>query len=100
MQRNWYLGRGAIGRSVRRENQLRAALESAVVGLLLFSVVASTIAGAGAVLYGTVLAAWLLFPLLVGCRSTLDAGCAFMLISLGVVVVVDVAQNGPGSLFP
>jgi hypothetical protein len=87
-----------MGRSVRRGNQLRAALESAVVGLLLFSVVASTIAGAGAALYGTVFVAWLLFPLLVGFRNTLDAGCAFMLISLGVLVVVEVAQNGLGSL--
>jgi uncharacterized membrane protein len=87
-----------MGRSVRRENQLRAELESAVVGLLLFSVVASTIAGSEAAMYGKVLVAWLLFPLLVGLRNTLDAGCAFMLISLGVVVVVEVAQNGPGSL--
>lgn len=90
-----------MDRSVLRADRLRAALDSAVVGLLLFSVVASTIAGAGAVLYGTVLAAWLIFPLLVGFRNTLDAGCAFMLISLGVVVVVEAAQNGPGSLvFP
>ena len=90
-----------MDRSVLRADRLPAMLDSAVVGLLLFSVVASTIAGAGAVLYGTVLTAWLLFPLLVGFRNTLDAGCAFMLISLGVVVVVEAAQNGPGSLvFP
>ena len=87
-----------MGRSIPRGKQLRAALDSAVVGLLLFSVVASAIAGAGAVFYGTVFAAWLLFPLLVGFRNTLDAGCAFMLISLGVLVVVEVAQNGLGSL--
>ena len=89
-----------MGRSVLSRDQLRAALGSVIVGLLLFSVVASTIAGAGAALYGTVLAAWLLFPLLVGFRNTLDTGCAFMLISLGVVVVVEVAQYGPGSLTP
>jgi hypothetical protein len=87
--------------SVLRAGRLRAALDSAVVGLLLFSVVASAVACAEAALYATVLAAWLLFPLLVGFRNTLDAGCAFMLISLGVVVVVEAAQNGPGSLvFP
>ena len=89
-----------MGRSVPRGKQLRAALESAVVSLLLFSVVVSTIAGSGVVLYGTVLAAWLLFPLLVGFRNTLDAGCAFMLISLGIVVVVEVAKYGPSSLMP
>jgi hypothetical protein len=42
-------------------------------------------------LFCTVLVAWLLFPLLVGLRNTLDAGCTFMLISLGVVVVVGFA---------
>ena len=90
-----------MGRSFLTGDQVRAALDSAVVGLLLFSVVASAVAGVEAALYGTVLAAWLLFPLLVGFRNTLDAGCAFMLISLGVVVVVEAAQNGPGSLiFP
>ena len=86
-----------MGRSVRGKDRLRAVFESVVVGLLLFSVVVSTIAGAEAVLLFTVLAAWLLFPLLVGLKNTLDAGCAFMLISLGVVVVVWVAQNGLGS---
>jgi hypothetical protein len=76
----------------------RDALKSVGVGLLLFAVVASTIAGAEAALFFTVLAAWLLFPMLVGFRNTLDAGCAFMLISVGVVVVVELARNGPGSL--
>ncbi len=89
-----------MSRSVWKGGQLRAALESAVVGLLLFSVVASSIAGSEAVLFSTVLAAWVLFPLLVGFRNALDAGCAFMLISLGGVVIVGVAQNGLGVLLP
>jgi hypothetical protein len=89
-----------MDRSVWRGSQFRAALESAVVGLLLFSVVASSIAGSEVALVSTVVAAWVLFPLLVGFRNTLDAGCTFMLISLGVVVVVGVAQNGLGVLFP
>jgi hypothetical protein len=46
------------------------------------------------------LAAWLLFPLLVGLRNTLDAGCAFMLILVGVMLVVGLAHNGPGYLLP
>ncbi len=91
---------GTMSRSVWRGSQHHAALESAVVGLLLFSVVASSIAGSEAVLFSTVFAAWVLFPLLVGFRDALDKGCAFMLISLGVVVVVEVAQNGLGALFP
>ena len=89
-----------MSRSVWRGSQLRAALESAVVGLLLFSVIASSIAGSETMLFSTVLVAWVLFPLLVGFRNALDAGCAFMLISLGVVVVVGVAQYGLGALFP
>jgi hypothetical protein len=67
---------------------------------LLFSVVGAAIAGAEVALFVTVLTAWLLFPVLVGIRSTLDAGYAFMLISIGVLVVVGLAQNGPGSLMP
>jgi hypothetical protein len=76
------------------------ALRSVSVGLLLFAVVASAITGAEAAFYSALLAAWLLFPVLVGLRNTLDAGCAFMLISLGVMLVVGLAQNGPGFLLP
>jgi hypothetical protein len=75
-------------------------LKSAGVSLLLFSVVVSAIAGAEAAFFFTLLAAWLHFPMLVGLRNTLDAGCVFMLISLGVVMVVGFAQNGPGYLLP
>ena len=76
------------------------ALKSAGVGLLLLSVVVCAIAGAEGALFVTMLAAWLLFPLLVGVRNTLDAGCAFMLVSLGIVVVVSVARDGLGVLLP
>lgn len=76
------------------------ALKSVSVGLLLFGVVASAITGSEEAFFSTLLFAWLLFPLLVGLRNTLDAGCAFMLISVGVVVVVGLAQNGPGYLLP
>jgi hypothetical protein len=75
-------------------------LKSVGVGLLLFAVVASAIAGAETAFFSTVLASWLLFPVLVGFRNTLDAGCVFMLISLGVMIVVGLAQHGPGYLLP
>ncbi|HLM78089.1 MAG TPA: hypothetical protein VK361_06845 [Rubrobacteraceae bacterium] len=71
-----------------------------IVGLLLFSVSASSIAGAGTVFLCALLAAWILLPVLVGVRDALDAGCVFMLISLGIVVVVDLAQNGLDYLLP
>jgi hypothetical protein len=86
--------------SVGNVDRLRTVLESTVVGLLLFSVVASSILGASTIFFLTLLVAWLLFPVLVGIRNTLDAGCVFMLIALGIVVVVGLAQNGPGSLLP
>jgi hypothetical protein len=77
------------------------ALKSAGVGLLLLSVVASTMAGSETAFFSTLVASWLLFPVLVGFRNTLDAECAFMLISLGVMMVVGFAQHGPGYLlFP
>jgi uncharacterized membrane protein YccC len=87
---------GRAGRGERFWDTFR----SAGVGLLLLSVVISTITGAEAALLFTVLVAWLIFPLLVGLEKTLDAGCAFMLLSVGVVLVVSAAQNGPGSLLP
>jgi len=40
-------------------------------------------------------AAWLVLPAVVGPRKVLDAGCFYMLISLGIVVVVYVARYGP-----
>jgi hypothetical protein len=75
-------------------------LKSVGVGLLLFAVVASAIAGAEAPFFFTLVTAWVLFPVLVGLGRTLDAGCVFMLISAGVVVVVELASNGPGFLLP
>ena len=70
------------------------------VALLLLAMVGSAILGAETAFFVMLLAAWLLFPLLVGLRNTLDAGCTFMLISVGVVVVVELARNGPSSLLP
>ena len=75
-------------------------VKSSVVGLLLFSVVASSVAGAGTLLFCIVILAWALFPLLVGTRDALEAGCIFMLVSLGVVIVVGLAHHGLGALTP
>jgi hypothetical protein len=79
---------------------LLAGLKSGVVGLLLLSVVVSVILGSGMALFVTMVVAWSLFPVLVASRNVLDAGCAFMLISVGILVVVGVAQHGPGYLIP
>ena len=68
--------------------------------MLLLSVVVSVVLGSGMGLFATMLVAWVLFPVLVGLRNVLEAGCAFMLISVGVLVVVGVAQHGPGYLLP
>ena len=76
--------------------RLLDSFKSGVVGLLLLAVVVSVIVGSGMALFVTNLVAWALFPVLVGLRNVLDAGCAFMLISVGVLVVVGVAQHGPG----
>jgi predicted phage tail protein len=94
--RSWVVS----GDHARCGDRLREALESAGVGLLLLCVVVSAIAGAQTAYFITILAAWLLFPMLVGFRNTLDAGCAFMLISLGVAMVVGIAESGPGYLLP
>jgi hypothetical protein len=90
----------AVSENRVRGKRVRDALKSASVGLLLLSVVASAIAGAETAFFSTVLASWLLFPVLVGFRNTLDAGCVFMLISIGVMMAVGLAQHGPGYLLP
>jgi hypothetical protein len=80
--------------------RLLDSLKSGAVGLLLLSVVVSVILGSEMALFATMLVAWALFPVLVGLRNVLEAGCAFMLVSVGVLVVVGVAQHGPGYLLP
>ena len=80
--------------------QRRAILKSVGIGVLLLLTVISAMIGAGTVFLSTVLAAWIFFPILVGPRNAIDAGCLFTMIALGVAVVVSVAQNSPGSLLP
>jgi K+ transporter len=76
----------------------RPALGSAVLVLLLFFEVASAIAGAATVYFAAITLVWLVLPAVVGFRNVLDAGCLFTLVSLGIVLVVDVALHGPGAL--
>jgi predicted membrane protein len=78
--------------------RLGPKLGSVVLASLLLCEVAAAILGAEAVFFSTIVAAWLVLPAIVGQRNVLDAGCFYMLISLGIVVVVDVARYGPISL--
>jgi hypothetical protein len=67
---------------------------SAVLVVLLISEVVAVVVGAGTVFFASIVAAWLVLPAIVGLRNVLDAGCCFMLVSLGIVVVVDLAGHG------
>jgi hypothetical protein len=51
-------------------------------------VVASVMVGSHAIFLGAVLGAWLALGAIVGVRNVLDAGCFFMLLVVGVIVVV------------
>jgi sterol desaturase/sphingolipid hydroxylase (fatty acid hydroxylase superfamily) len=73
-------------------------LSSAALASLLLCEVASSMVGAEAVFFSALVLAWLVLPAVVGLKNVLDAGCLFMLVSLGIVVVVDVAHHGPDSL--
>ncbi len=84
-----------LGDRARRDGwRLDNAFGSAVLVLLLVSEVASLVAGTGMVFFASIVAAWLVLPAVVGFRNVLDAGCYFMLVSLGIVVVVDLAGHG------
>ena len=78
----------------------RPELGSALLAVLLFSEVASAILGAGTIFFACIVLAWLVLPAVVGFEDVLDAGCLFMLVSLGIVVVVHVAVHGPALLLP
>jgi hypothetical protein len=67
---------------------------SAVLLLLLFSEVASLVTGMEALYFASIVAAWLVLPAVVEFKNVLDAGCFFMLISLGILIVVDLAGQG------
>jgi hypothetical protein len=81
-------GSGARGR-------LGPTLGSLVLASLLLCEVAAAMVRAEAAFFSIIVVAWLVLPVVVGLRNVLDAGCFYMLISLGIIVVVDVARYGP-----
>ena len=84
----------------RAGSRLRSAIEGGVLTGLLLAVVFAVLLGSFAVLFSAVVGAWVTLAAIVGLRNVLDAGCAFMLLVVGVIVVVDLATNGPGALLP
>ena len=86
------------GKGSAARGRLGPTLGSLVLASLLLCEVAAAMVGGEAVFFSTIVAAWLVLPAVVGPRNVLDAGCCYMLISLGIVVVVDVARYGPISL--
>ena len=84
----------------RARHRIRSAAELGILAGLLLAVVASVMAGSHATLLVSVLGAWLALGAIVGPRNVLDAGCFFMLLVVGVILVVDLAARGPGSLLP
>ena len=86
------------GKDGAARGRLGTKLGSLVLASLLLCEVAAAMVGADAVFFSTIVAAWLVLAAVVGPRNVLDAGCLYMLISLGIVVVVDVARYGPISL--
>ena len=79
---------------------MRDGVESAVLVSLLLAVVVSVIVGSWPALFVTLLAAWGFLPMAVGLDDVLEAGCAFMLISVGVLVTVGLGQQGAAYLLP
>ncbi len=86
------------GQKGRAFGRLGPMLGTVALTSLLFCEVVAAMVGAEAILFSTLLAAWLILPAVVGLRNVLDAGCFFMLVSLGIVVVVSVASHGVDSI--
>ncbi len=87
---------GAKGQARGKDGPARVrfgpTLGSVVLASLLFCEVASAMVGAETVFFSTIVGSWLVLPAIVGLRNVLDAGCFYMLISLGIVVVVSAAS--------
>ena len=83
------------GKDGAARGRLGTTLGSLVLASLLLCEVAAAMIGAEAVFFSTLVAAWLVLPVIVGLRNVLDAGCFYMLISLGIVVVVESPGMAP-----
>ena len=87
---------GARGQEHGKDGPARVrfgpTLGSVVLASLLFCEVASAMVGAETVFFSTIVVSWLVLPAIVGLRNVLDAGCFYMLISLGIVVIVSAAS--------
>ena len=84
------------GKGSAARGRLLPTLGSVVLASLLLCEVAAAMVGAEAAFFSTIVVAWLILPVVVGLRNVLDAGCFYMLISLGIVVVVSVASHCAG----
>jgi hypothetical protein len=84
------------GKGSAARGRLGTTLGSVVLASLLLCEVAAAMVGAEAVFFSTLVAAWLVLLAVVGPKNVLDAGCFYMLISLGIVVVVSVASHCAG----
>jgi hypothetical protein len=84
----------------RAGHRLRSVLESGVLGVLLLTAAVSAMVGSPAMLVCAVVGAWLSLAAMMGPRNVLDAGCYFMLLVVGVIVVVELAIDGLGALLP
>jgi hypothetical protein len=82
----------AKGRAHSKDGGARGRLGSVVLASLLFCEVASAMVGDETVFFTTIVGTWLVLPAVVGLRNVLDAGCFYMLISLGIVVIVSAAS--------
>jgi hypothetical protein len=90
--------RHKAGAKGRARGALGPVAGSVLLTTLLFCEMASAMMGAGTVFFASVVVAWLVLPAVVGLENVLDAGCVFMLVSLGIVVVVGAASHGAASL--
>ena len=84
----------------RAGDRFRSAVETGVLAGLLLAIVASVVVGSPTAFLSAIVVAWFALAVIVGPRNLLDAGCFFMLLVVGVVLIVDLASNGPGSLLP